>query len=99
MVEKRFVIFLSLLVLSDASLFSDIDVWEDFKSKHSKHYNSITDEIHHFRIFIEHKRKIDEHNMHYENGIEHYKLGINKYSDLPPEDFFHVMNGIKADKK
>lgn len=37
--------------------------------------------------------------MHHENGVAHYKLGVNEYSDLPPEDFMDMMNGVKAEKK
>ncbi|XP_055303331.1 procathepsin L-like [Sitodiplosis mosellana] len=94
--RKRLVMFISVLVVSDATLMSDVHDWNSFKAEHSKHYDSLADEIHHFRIFVEHKHQIDEHNLHYENGIAHFKMGLNKYSDLRPEDFIDMMNGIKA---
>ncbi|XP_055307808.1 cathepsin L-like, partial [Sitodiplosis mosellana] len=95
--EKSCMFLFSILVLSDAFLLSDIIDWNSFKEEHSKHYDSLADEIHHFRIFVEHKHQIDEHNLHYENGIAHFKMGLNKYSDLSHEDILKMRHGYRSD--
>lgn len=51
--------------------------------------------MHHFRIFVEHKYKIEEHNQQFENGMHSFKMGYNKYSDMKHEDFVSAMNGYR----
>lgn len=90
---KRFAFFCVCLAISDAFIISDIEAWREFKRKHGKHYESLEDDVHHFRIFVDHKNKIEEHNQHFVNGIAFFKMGLNKYSDIKHEDFVKRMNG------
>lgn len=67
--------------------------------EHSKHYDTLADEVHHFRIFIDNKYKIAEHNLHDNNGVASFKMSLNKYSDLSSDEFFETMNGYNSDEE
>lgn len=93
--NKCFVLVLTMFVVSDAFSISDIIDWIAYKGKYEKHYNSIKDELNHFRIFIDNKHKINEHNQQSAdgNGITTFRMGYNKYSDMKNKDFVSQMNG------
>lgn len=97
--NKCCVLLFATLVSADAFLITDIIDWRAYKSKHGKHYKNVEDDVHHFRIFVDQKHKIDEHNQHVEHGIATFRMGLNKYSDLKHKDYLTLLNGYDSSEE
>ena len=79
------------LLLFENIFISSFSIFHSQK-EHSKYYDTPAKEQHHFRIFLNHKHRIDAHNIHYENGVVPFKMGLNKHSDLPHEEIIEIIS-------
>lgn len=63
---------------------------------HSKHYDSLKDDLFHMHIFLKHKLYIEEHNQQYEDGLVSFQMGYSKYTDVHNNYLKSSMNGYKG---
>ncbi|XP_069690871.1 procathepsin L [Periplaneta americana] len=73
--------------------------WEAFKLEHGKKYKSDVEDKFRMKIFMENRHKVAKHNAAYEQGVHKFKLGMNKYGDMLPHEFTHIMNGFNKMQK
>ena len=87
-------------VASAASLYDSSlnEVWTEFKSKHSKLYESNDEESSRRSIFEANLKKIQSHNLRADMGHHTYRLGMNQFGDMTHEEFVSVMNGYNKTK-
>jgi len=72
----------------EASLQS---MWQDFKRKHSKSYETDIEDRTRFRIFYTNYLKIENHNREFEAGRKTYQMAMNHFGDLTHEEFHSQM--------
>lgn len=78
------------------SILGDFEqLWKDFKTKHSKIYNSLEEELKRKNIFRTNLKRVRMHNYLHEQGSKSFSLGVNEYSDLEHTEFVKIMNGYK----
>ncbi|KAI3388621.1 hypothetical protein SNEBB_010255 [Seison nebaliae] len=80
------------------------DLWDVYKEKYDKIFNSIEEEIIHRQIYDENVKYIERHNLEEEQGLHTYRLGINQFTDLTNEQFLRSMgvfggSGKEAERK
>ncbi|CAH1798522.1 unnamed protein product, partial [Owenia fusiformis] len=71
-------------------------LWEQFKQKHKKIYETIEEEKHRFGVFLQNLKTIELHNYLHSKGKKTFRLGTNEYADMELEEFVSVMNGFKG---
>merc|ERR1712117_837046 len=70
-------------------------VWTEFKELYEKAYDSMTDEKHRMKIWVDNLIHINKHNLLYKEGKKSYKVEMNQYADMTSEEFLGVRNGYK----
>jgi cathepsin L len=96
------ILLLVALVAIDATPLNHqlyMPMWNEFKQTHGKSYQSATEEIARFNIFIENQRKIDAHNEKFKAGLHSFDMGMNQFGDMTHEEFRTKMNGYKQKSK
>lgn len=90
--------FLVLLTLHFINGQLDDAEWKRFKETFNKSYGSPASELERFKIWKEHKAKVDEHNKNFEMDKVDYKQGINAYSDMTSSEFNTHFLGYEEEK-
>ncbi|CAK9178283.1 unnamed protein product [Ilex paraguariensis] len=70
-----------------------INLFEEWRLKHGKSYESIEEKLHRFEIFKDNLKHIDETNR----KISSYWLGLNEFADLSHEEFKKMYLGLKVE--
>jgi hypothetical protein len=58
------------------------NLWTNFKRGYGIVYNTTTEEVHRFKIFVNHVKLIIKHNLEQDLGLSTFRLGINKYAAM-----------------
>lgn len=94
---KSFFALFALLAVSTASIITNPkldNLWEDFKTKYWKNYESAHTESLRRLIWEKNFNRVIVHNSHADNGLQTYWLGINEYADMLGYEFVRMMNGL-----
>jgi len=70
------------------------DLWEDFKVKHWKNYDSANTELLRRSIWEKNYQRVIAHNEDADKGMYTYWLSMNEYADLHGDEFAKMMNGL-----
>lgn len=73
--------------------------WIEFKELYKKTYDSLKDEEHRMRVWIDNLIHINKHNMLFKEGKKSYSVEMNQYADMTSEEFLGVRNGYKYSLK
>jgi len=93
MLVKLFFVFVTIAVAMSAPqklLVGSVDAqqeWTNWKTQHSKSYDTPEEEARRLGIFKENLDKILEHNKKYEAGEVTWTQGLNQFADLTQEEF------------
>jgi len=75
----------------------DAELWQAWKSKYSKTYDYILEDVNRFMIWKQNLQKIMRHNIRYELGLETYFMGLNEFADMTEEEFISTRCGSRKD--
>ncbi|KAK6939189.1 Cathepsin propeptide inhibitor domain (I29) [Dillenia turbinata] len=70
-----------------------IELFESWRAKHDKIYESIEEKLLRFEVFKDNLKHIDETNKR----VSNYWLGLNEFADLSHEEFKNKYLGLKPD--
>lgn len=73
--------------------------WTEFKELYGKAFDSISDEKHRMKIWVDNLIHINKHNLLYKEGKKSYTVEMNQYADMTSEEFLGVRNGYKHSLK
>jgi len=79
-------LLLSLVVASSAAKWEIDSLWQQFKEKHGKVYETAEDESR-MRIFVQNIAYITRHNLAAELGIHSFRLGVNRFADMTNDEY------------
>lgn len=68
-------------------------VWESFKAKHGRNYDS-EDDARRKEIFSTNLKRIEMHNYLHSKGLKSYRLGITPFADMETMEYAKLMNGF-----
>ncbi|KAM7257560.1 hypothetical protein ACFE04_013301 [Oxalis oulophora] len=69
------------------------ELFEQWMSKHSKHYRTLEEKLHKFEVFRDNLKHIDDRNKE----VSSYWLGLNEFADLSHEEFKNKYLGLKVE--
>jgi cathepsin L len=94
---KTLIVF-AAVALAICHGFSLKDEWDKFKHRHSKSYESDTEENFRMKVFRDNLKKIKQHNENFKAGHVSFKLEINKFADLLSHEFRGIVNGFNKSR-
>ncbi|CAG9857146.1 unnamed protein product [Phyllotreta striolata] len=89
-------LIVSLLILNvlfdqSYSANSSLKRWLQFKQKFGKTYRNQSEERARFQAFGDNLRLITRHNAIYKQGLSGYWMTVNKFADITPKEFAHML--------
>merc|ERR1712179_709640 len=82
-----------LALANAASVHETAREWAEFKTTHSKTYETEEEEHSRFAIYRDNKIKIAEHNVRFEAGEISWEVGMNVFGDMTDAEFKSKMTG------
>lgn len=68
--------------------------WAGFKQRHSKTYESGTEDAFRMKVFRDNVKKIRAHNDRFKKGDVSFRLEVNRFADLLSHEFRAIVNGF-----
>jgi C1A family cysteine protease len=78
-----------LVVVASAANFDSpyLNVWNAWKSKHEKFYETEVEEATRLKVFEKNAIEVMVHNLEYSMGLHTFTLELNKFADMSSEEF------------
>lgn len=73
--------------------------WVEFKYEFSKGYETLKEDEHRMKIWLENLLHIENHNYGHDQGKHTFRLKMNEFGDMSTEEFVKTRNGYDFEQK